>query len=115
MPAFRLAASTAAALAVLGASAPVLAATCADKAVSARGDSSRFEVLAKAKARGNWRAKVRAMPALGAAYADFNKALAAARRTGATCASRSRTPAAASAALRQAQFLRPPRTWSLAM
>lgn len=76
MPAFRLAASIAAALAVLGAGAPVLAATCADKAVSARGDSSRFEVLAKAKARGNWRAKVRAMPTLGAAYADFSKATA---------------------------------------
>ena len=45
--------------------------------VTARGDPSRFEVLAKAKARGNWRAKVRALPALGAAYADWNKALAA--------------------------------------
>ena len=56
---------------------PASAATCADKPVTARGDPSRFEVLAKAKARGNWRAKVRAMPALGAAYADFNKALAA--------------------------------------
>ena len=53
------------------------AATCADKPVTARGDPSRFEALAKANARGNWRAKVRAMPALGAAYADFNKALAA--------------------------------------
>ena len=42
----------------------------------ARGDASRFEVLAKAKARGNWRAKVRAMPTLGAAYADFKKAWA---------------------------------------
>jgi hypothetical protein len=52
------------------------AAACADKAVSARGDPSRFEVLAKAKARGNWRAKVRAMPTLGAAYADWSKALA---------------------------------------
>jgi hypothetical protein len=56
---------------------PAVAATCADKPVTARGDPSRFEVLAKAKARGNWRAKVRAMPALGAAYADFNKAMAA--------------------------------------
>ena len=56
---------------------PAMAATCAERPVAARGDPSRFEVLAKAKARGNWRAKVRAMPALGAAYADFNKALAA--------------------------------------
>jgi hypothetical protein len=50
------------------------AATCADQPVSARGEPSRLEVLAKTKARGNWRAKVRALPALGAAYADWNKA-----------------------------------------
>src|SRR5215510_10548005 len=56
---------------------PALAQTCADRPVSARGDSSRFELLAKAKARGNWRAKVRVMPTLGAAYADWNRALAA--------------------------------------
>jgi hypothetical protein len=62
------------ALALLAVGAPAAAATCAAQPVSARGDPSRFEVLAKAKARGNWRAKVRAMPALGAAYADFNKA-----------------------------------------
>ena len=42
--------------------APAAAATCADRPVTARGDPSRFEVLAKAKARGNWRAKVRALP-----------------------------------------------------
>ena len=63
-------------LLALGAT-PAAAATCANKPVTARGDPSRFEVLAKAKARGNWRAKVRATPTLGAAYADFNKALAA--------------------------------------
>ncbi len=62
------------ALALLALGTPAAAATCAAQPVSARGDPSRFEVLAKAKARGNWRAKVRAMPALGAAYADFNKA-----------------------------------------
>jgi hypothetical protein len=77
MPAFRFTASTAVVLAVLAAGTPASAATCADKPVSARGDPSRFEVVAKAKARGNWRAKVRAMPTLGAAYADFNQALAA--------------------------------------
>jgi hypothetical protein len=60
------------------------AASCADRPVSARGDPSRFEVLAKAKARGNWRAKVRAMPTLGAAYADWSKALAADYRCGRT-------------------------------
>lgn len=77
MPALRLAVSAAAALAVLGLAAPAHAATCADQAVSARGDPSRFEVLAKAKARGNWRAKVRAMPTLGPDFADFSKAIAA--------------------------------------
>lgn len=53
------------------------AATCAERPVAARGDPSRFEVLAKANARGNWRAKVRSIPALGAAYANFSRALAA--------------------------------------
>jgi hypothetical protein len=53
------------------------AATCADQPVSARGEPSRLEVLAKAKARGNWRAKVRALPGLGAAYADWYKAVGA--------------------------------------
>src|SRR5262249_8464349 len=53
------------------------AASCADRPVSARGDPSRFELLAKAKARGNWRAKVRAMPTLGAPYANWSRALAA--------------------------------------
>ena len=53
------------------------AATCSDQPVTARGDPSRFEVLAKAKARGNWRAKVRVLPNLGAAYADWYKASSA--------------------------------------
>ena len=77
MPAIRLTASTVIALAIFAVGSPAAAATCADQPVSARGDASRFEVLAKAKARGNWRAKVRAVPALGAAYADWYKALAA--------------------------------------
>lgn len=54
--------------------APAAAATCADHAVTARGEPSRLEILAKAKARGNWRAKVRTMPELGAAFADWYKA-----------------------------------------
>ena len=74
MPALRSGTLTAVVLAALAMGAPAVAATCADRPVSARGDPSRFEVVAKAKARGNWRAKVRAMPTLGAAYADFNKA-----------------------------------------
>jgi hypothetical protein len=74
MPAIPLPVAIGLVLAALIPGAPARAATCASEAVSARGDPSRFEVLAKAKARGNWRAKVRAMPALGAPYADFNKA-----------------------------------------
>ena len=65
------------ALLLIGAVESARAASCADRPISARGDPSRFEVLAKAKARGNWRAKVRAMPTLGAAYANWSKALAA--------------------------------------
>ena len=53
------------------------AATCHDRIVQARGEGSRFEVLAKAKARGNWRAQVRAMPALGPLYANWSRAEAA--------------------------------------
>jgi hypothetical protein len=56
---------------------PAAAATCADRIVQARGEPSRFEVLAKAKARGNWRAQVRAMPALGPNYANWSIAQAA--------------------------------------
>lgn len=80
MPAIRFLVSStivSALLLAMTAAGPAAAATCADQQVSARGDASRYEVLAKAKARGNWRAKVRAMPTLGAAYADWYKALAA--------------------------------------
>jgi len=62
---------------VAATAAPTLGATCADLPVTARGEPSGFETLAKAKARGNWRAKVRAMPALGSAYANWSRALAA--------------------------------------
>ena len=74
MPAFLPSVSAASALLLLTLPTQAAAATCAAQPVSARGDPSGFEVLAKAKARGNWRAKVRAMPTLGATYADFNKA-----------------------------------------
>jgi hypothetical protein len=52
--------------------APAHAATCSDRTVQARGEPSRFEALAKAKARGNWRAQVRAMPSLGPLYANWS-------------------------------------------
>jgi hypothetical protein len=79
MPAIRFPVPSAVASAwlLITTAAPAVAANCANQPVSARGDASRYEVLAKAKARGNWRAKVRAMPTLGAAYADWYKALAA--------------------------------------
>ena len=69
--------STICALLLIGAVEAARAASCADRPISARGDPSRFEVLAKAKARGDWRAKVRAIPTLGAAYANWSRALAA--------------------------------------
>jgi hypothetical protein len=65
----RLPAATAALLAVAS---PAPAATCAERPVQARGDASRFETVAKASARGSWRASVRANPALGAAYANWS-------------------------------------------
>lgn len=78
MPAIPRSALTAPAILLLAlAPTAATAATCTERPIAARGDPSRFEVLAKANARGNWRAKVRALPTLGAAYADFNKALAA--------------------------------------
>jgi uncharacterized protein YkwD len=77
----RLSISTCALAAVLAATHPTAtpanAATCADRTVQARGEPSRFEALAKAKARGNWRAQVRAMPALGPLYANWSIAQAA--------------------------------------
>jgi hypothetical protein len=79
-------------LAAMGAvGTPANAATCADRTVQARGEPSRFEALAKAKARGNWRAQVRAMPALGPLYANWSIALDAdykcsENKTGYTCA-----------------------------
>ncbi len=58
------------------ATSPALALTCSDQVVQARGEPSRFEVIAKAKARGNWRAQVRALPNFGALYANWSIAAA---------------------------------------
>jgi hypothetical protein len=86
-----LAAGTAAVLTV----SPTLAVTCAEGAVQARGEPSRFEVVAKAKARGNWRAHVRALPNLGPRYANWSIAVAASYdcsrgKEGHTCIARAR-------------------------
>jgi hypothetical protein len=70
-----LAACAAATTLITVAAAPASAATCADRTVQARGEPARLEVLAKAQARGNWRAQVRAMPAFGPLYANWSKAL----------------------------------------
>jgi hypothetical protein len=64
MPALLIAAAATAPFAV--------AATCSDRVVQARGEPSRFEAWAKTKARGNWRAQVRAIPNLGPPYANWN-------------------------------------------
>lgn len=50
------------------------AASCAETAVEARGEQSRYEWSAKGKARANWRSKVRRTPGLGANYANWARA-----------------------------------------
>lgn len=50
------------------------AANCAASAITARGEPSRFEWLAKTKARANWRRRVRLTTGLGPAYADWKLA-----------------------------------------
>ena len=53
---------------------PADAATCHDKAISARGEPARFEWLAKTKARANWRRQVRATTGLGTDWAVWAQA-----------------------------------------
>ncbi|HPG89459.1 MAG TPA: hypothetical protein PLD46_07370 [Hyphomicrobium sp.] len=48
--------------------------TCAETAIEARGEQSRFVWSAKGKARANWRSKVRRTPGLGDAYANWARA-----------------------------------------
>lgn len=50
------------------------AAACAAGPVVARGEPSRYEWLAKTKARANWRRRVRLNPQLGPAYSDWKHA-----------------------------------------
>jgi hypothetical protein len=50
------------------------AASCASDTVSARGEASRYEWLAKTKARANWRRKVRATSGLGADWSVWAQA-----------------------------------------
>lgn len=53
---------------------PARSETCADHALTARGEPARLEWLAKTKARANWRARVRATPGLGDAYSGWRQA-----------------------------------------
>lgn len=53
---------------------PARSETCSDQLLSARGEPARLEWLAKTKARANWRARVRATPDLGDAYASWRQA-----------------------------------------
>lgn len=57
-----------------------LAKTCASTSVSARGEQSRFEWMAKTKARANWRRRVRATAGLGPDYANWARAEATEER-----------------------------------
>jgi hypothetical protein len=50
------------------------AAVCAARPVSARGEPSAFEWLAKTKARANWRSRVRSVKALGPPYSTWSRA-----------------------------------------
>ena len=67
----------AAATMTLATIAPARAMTCSEETVQARGEPSRFETIAKAKARGNWRAHVRALPKFGPLYANWSIAAGA--------------------------------------
>lgn len=62
------------ALIALAAASPALAVTCADTEVSAKGEIASYRWLALVKARGNWRSKVRVLPGLGSAYANYGRA-----------------------------------------
>lgn len=50
---------------------PASAQTCATTVVTARGDPASYQWLALIKAKGDWRSKVRALPELGTAFANW--------------------------------------------
>lgn len=54
---------------------PAAAQTCAANEVRAEGERASYQWLALVKAKGDWRAKVRALPDLGAAYANWSFAV----------------------------------------
>ena len=54
---------------------PATAETCASEQIMGRSEPSRYEWTAKAKARANWRTKVRALPGLGPDYSTWSRAI----------------------------------------
>jgi len=54
---------------------PASAETCASERIMGRSEPSRYEWTAKAKARANWRSKVRALPGLGPDYSTWSRAI----------------------------------------
>lgn len=68
--------SLAVALSIVSASMPqaAYALSCAETAIEARGEQSRYVWSAKGKARANWRSKVRRTPGLGDPYANWARA-----------------------------------------
>ena len=48
--------------------------TCSDTVITARGEPASYRWLARTKARGNWRSKVRMMPDLGDRFANWSRA-----------------------------------------
>lgn len=62
------------AIAHIMSSSPLYAKVCWDQSVSARGEPSRLQWLARTKTKANWRAKVRALPGLGDEFAKWERA-----------------------------------------
>ena len=54
--------------------------TCAQTVVSVRGEPASFELLARTKARANWRARVRMTPNLGDSFSTWARAMNAEER-----------------------------------
>ncbi|MBU2581795.1 MAG: hypothetical protein KJ622_08765 [Alphaproteobacteria bacterium] len=54
--------------------APLPGRNCAAESVYASGEPASFEWLARIKTHANWRAKVRVLPGLGDAYANWKRA-----------------------------------------
>ncbi len=75
MPSYKAISDLILALALLTCSAvAAVAETCATDPVTARGEPSSFEWIAKTKARANWRQRVRVIKPLGPLYSAWSHA-----------------------------------------